>query len=674
TTEAGIVNNRLGFGLGLGISDLNDDGWPDVYVSNDYSGKDHLYVNQQDGTFQEQIEEATQQISFNAMGNDIGDINNDGWPDIVNLDMVAADNYGIKTSMSAMNPVQFHALVEQGEHHQYMFNSLLLNQGPTPREGSPRFSNIGQLAGISNTDWSWAPLLLDLDNDGWQDLLITNGIKRNIRNNDAVRVVQGLNERLTVNTPREEQRLLFQRMLQQFPRHEKPNYFFRNRGDLRFTDITADLGLDSLYSVSSGAAYADLDRDGDLDLVINNAGQPAFLLKNNADQLGSHRSLLLRFAGPPKNRHGIGTKVRLRTSEGQQYREVYTSRGYLSSVEPLVHFGLGAEAQPLGLTVTWPDGKQQVIDQLAPGQHLLDYQDARFPTSPPARRTPRFTSAPRAVPLVAHRENPFDDFGRERLLPHRMSTGGPAAAVGDVNQDGYPDVFVGGAAGQAAQLLLGANGGSFRPYAQELWEAEKRFEDVAATFFDADGDGDLDLVVGSGSNEWPSGDPAYRLRFYENKGTRGLVRNERALPDLRLSAGVITAGDFDGDGDADLFVGNRQRPGNYPQSGPSYLLRNESSPGTIRLRDATAELAPFLQDYGMVTTALWADLNGDGWLDLATAGEWMSPRILLHEGDRLVDRTEPSRLGEERGWWYALAAADFDGDGDLDLVGGNLGL
>ncbi|MEO1518232.1 MAG: VCBS repeat-containing protein [Bacteroidota bacterium] len=675
TESAGIINNKLGFGLGLGIADLNNDDYPDVYVSNDYSGKDHLYINQRDGSFREMIAELTNQISFYAMGNDIGDVNNDGWQDIVNLDMVAAENYGIKTAMSAMSPEQFRNLVDQGEHHQYMFNSLLLNNGMAENGQLPHFSNIGQLAGISNTDWSWAPLLFDMDNDGWQDLFVTNGIKRNIRNKDAVKLVKQLNQRMLASNNEQEKVQLIQQMLGQFPYHQKPNYFFRNQSQLSFVDLTARLGLDSLLSVSSGAAYADLDRDGDLDLVVNNADQAAFILRNNANQTLANHSLSVSFQGAAQNPLGIGAKVTVEGAIGIQSKELYTSRGYKSSVEPMLHFGLGLQDRVNKLTVRWPDGKVQEIQDVAAGRIVLDHREAStlLEVGPQSVQT-IFSTSRLSVPSWRHEENEFDDFSRESLLPHKMSNMGPCASRGDVNQDGLEDVFVGGARGQAAQLLLQQADGSFVAQEQAIWTLEKEFEDVASCFFDADLDGDLDLLVGGGSNEWMEKSDAYLLRFYENTGGGTFQKNTAALPDLRVSAGVLAVGDWDGDGDQDVFVGGRQNPGAYPQPCNSFLLKNESQQGRIRLENATQDVAPFLDGYGMVTDASWQDLNGDGRMDLVTVGEWMSPKVLINNGVSLLDYTEGSQLSEEKGWWYSVAVADFDGDGDQDLLAGNLGL
>lgn len=672
--EAGIIRNRLGFGLGLGVGDFNADHYPDVYVSNDYSGKDHLYINQQDGTFQESIEELTNQISFYAMGNDIGDINNDGWSDIINLDMVAADNYGIKTSMSAMNPAQFYALTEQGEHYQYMFNSLLLSNGSINKQDAPLFSNIGQLAGISNTDWSWGPLLFDMDNDGWQDIFITNGIKRNIRNNDATKRVVELQQLLAnANTEQDRSRLM-QQMLQQFPSHRKANYFFQNNRDLGFDDITIALGFDTLLTASNGAAYADFDLDGDLDLVVNNVDQMASLFQNNASAINNNASLNITLNGPAQNPLGIGAKVSIQNGSTIQTKEVYTSRGYQSSVAPTIHFGWPTGEVIKQLEIVWPDGKSQQLHNVQAGKLQLQYNDAAFTESSDEITKPVFSTTDTRSWQHKHEENVFDDFERESLLPHRMSNMGPAAAVGDVDGNGLTDVFIGGAAGQPAVLYLQHTEQNFAPTQLQLWASEQSYEDVTAVLFDVDHDQDLDLLVGGGSNEWPGNDPHYQLRLFENDGQGIFHKNTTALPPLRVSTGVLAIGDMDADGKADIFVGARQMPGRYPQAASSYLLKNESSASNITFTDQTENWAPFLADFGMITDAVWTDVNGDERLDLMTVGEWMSPRLLLNTGRKLEDASATAQLDTEHGWWYSLAAADIDADGDVDFVAGNLGL
>ena len=664
TQAAGIVNNRLGYGLGVGVGDLNNDGWADVYVSNDYSGKDHLYINQKDGTFKEKIRELTAHTSFYSMGNDIGDINNDGWQDIVNLDMVAQDNYGIKTSMSAMNPDQFAALIEAGQHHQYMFNTLLMNNGSADKS-DPYFSDIGQLSGISNTDWSWSPLLFDMDNDGWQDLVVTNGIKRNIRNNDAMKIVRELNARMQAD-PANRARYM-QQMLRQFPYHRKANYFYRNRGDLSFENISKALAMDSLTTASNGAAYADLDLDGDLDLVVNNVDAPAMIFKNNS--LNTNY-LQIKLKGSKKNPAGMGARVYLHCADVWQSREMYSTRGYLSAVESLLHFGLAECTKVDELRVHWQDGRAQILRDISTNQRIiLNYDNANEVADYNFLYKNNFKFINKKIITHTHRENNFDDFKRESLLPHKMSQMGPAMAVGDASGDGREDVFVGGAKGFASALYLQNSEGVMSASNERLWASEKEFEDVAAVFLDADSDGDLDLLVGGGSNEWEAGHEAYVLRLYEQEGQGIFRKNTTSLPRISVSTGVLVTSDFDADGDTDVFVGGRQIPGAYPSAADSYLLRNDNG----KFKNITDEIAPFLKEYGMVTDAIWMDMNADNRPDLITAGEWMSPRILMNYSDGFKDET-PAKMTAQTGWWYSLAAADFDADGDMDLVAGNLGL
>ncbi|MEL6674878.1 MAG: VCBS repeat-containing protein [Bacteroidota bacterium] len=670
TQEAGLENNRLGFGLGIGVGDINQDGWPDVYVSHDYAGRDHLYINRGQGKFTEEIRQMTGHTSFYSMGNDLGDINQDGWLDIVNLDMVAAENFGIKTSMSAMNPAQFHQVVAEGQHYQYMFNTLLLNNGVSQPGTLPYLSDIAQFAGIAHTDWSWAPLLMDFENDGQLDLFITNGIKRNIRNNDAMNQVRQLRVQMEQESSQQAKIARMQQMLQSFPYHRKPNYFFQNQGDLSFKNIGPALGIDSLPTASNGAVYADLDGDGDWEIIINNVDMPAHIYQNHTSEQGTHHFLQITAQGPEKNPQGIGLKVEIYEGPNMQVAELYPVRGYYSSVEPLLHFGLGEAKRLDSLIATWPDGKQQIIPQVKADQKLeLDYQQASMPRKPSISSSPLFQSVgKKAGPLPRHEENLFDDFARESLLPHKMSQPGPGMAVGDVNQDGKADFFLGGARGFPAQLMIQEPDGRFSSVSVPLWNREKAFEDAAALFFDWDNDQDLDLMVGSGGNE-KTELSAYPLRLYQNDGKGNFQPAAHLLPELNASVSVIVAGDVDRDGDQDVFIGSRQTPATYPMISPSYLLENTPE----GFRSVGQQWAPAFQQLGMVTDARWADVNADQRLDLIVVGEWMAPQIWVNKGAYLEKDSLALASREQVGWWNALAVTDIDQDGDLDFIAGNLG-
>lgn len=673
SSAAGIIDNRLSYGLGLAVGDVNNDGWPDIYVGHDFSGEDHLYLNKQDGTFSERIKTAMRHISNFSMGNDLADFNNDGWLDIMSVDMVSEDNYGIKTSMSGMNPAKFFHHVALGLHHQYMFNTLQLNNGTADDEAVPYFSEIAHLAEVSNTDWSWAPLFFDMDLDGDKDLFVGNGIKRDFRNNDFINYHKALREELSKQESIDEEAYIND-VMSRMPERKKVNYFFLNNNDLTFSKVS----VDSMLTSSNGATYADLDNDGDLDMITNNMDDFAFIYKNNSIENKRGNYLKINFEGPPQNRLGIGTRVVIQDGERVQTLEHYLTRGFQSAVAPGLQLGLGQVAQADQITVIWPDGREQQMTNIPVNQTLVvRYQDAD-PSRTPAEVLPKqllfqSPSATETTVDLLHRENKFDDFERESLLPHRMSRFGPALAVGDIDGDGLGDIYVGGAAGYAGSLLIQDRNAAFNSVQQEVWQTDRRFEDVGAAFFDVDQDGDLDLYVVSGGNEKPEGSDYYQDRLYENRNGQ-LIRSASALPNLSFSGSCVKPFDYDGDGDLDLFIGGRQRPGKYPYPAGSRLLQNNTVKDQLSFKDVTAVLAPDLMEMGMVTDAVWADINGNGTEELIIAGEWMPISVLQLEKEQFKNITEELGLGGETGWWFSLAAADFDQDGDLDLVGGNLGL
>ena len=684
SSESGIMNNGLSYGLGVAISDFNNDQWPDILVGMDYSEKDYLYLNQGNGTFKDVMNQATNHVSNFSMGNDVADLNNDGFMDFISVDMVSNTNYDLKTNMSGMNPKRFYGLVDKGLHHQYMFNTVQLNQGMMlDNNRVPTFSDIAQFSNLATTNWSWAPLFFDMDNDGWQDLFVSNGVLRSFRNNDFVQYkrkrVAKLYEDLEEYTNRDS--LIanyYDDLLKVMPEKKEVNLLYINNSDYSFSEKSKAWDLE-VPTATNGAIYVDLDNDGDLDIVGNNSNDPASIYKNNSCEGGENTHFLtFKFKGSSQNTMGIGTKVTLLGENQQQTKELYVSRGFQSAVEPALHFGLGSVAVVPKIVVTWPDGKQQILSNLKADQTLLvDYQEAK---NQEINQLPDKSVAADFVfetdPMLTgftHKENTFDDFKTEILLPHRYSQNGPALAVGDVDNDGLDDFFVGGAMGQPATLFLQKMGGGFEAGNNWSWQQDKDHEDLAAEFFDADNDGDLDLYVVSGGNEKEVGDAYYQDRFYENKGEGVFVKNVLALPRLTLSGSCVRSADFDGDGDVDLFVGGRIVPGQYPRPASSKIFSNESTEGKIQFVDVTEAVAPFLTDFGMVTDAKWADLDGDTDLDLLVSGEWMPITVLENREGHFYDNTPKTVLSKAVGWWYSLALADFDGDGDLDIIAGNLG-
>ena len=666
--QAGLHQNPIGFGLSASVGDLNRDGWPDVYVTNDYLEHDYLYINNQDGTFTDQLKKSVNHLPFYAMGSDIADFNNDGYPDIVALDMVAKDNYRNKTNMSGMNPRAFFYAVEQGFHYQYMFNTVQLNNG------NGTFSEIAKLLGVAYTDWSWAPLFVDLDNDGKKDLYVTNGYLKDARNKDFDHYK---NEVFSQNPNPSQQKMddIILHLLDTMPSTPVPNYFFKNEGGLTFSDQSKAWG-GTRPSFSNGAAFADLDNDGDLELIVNNINQEAFIYKNQCRELLGRNYLRIKLNGPPGNRSGIGTHVKITHGNKCQYAEHYLSRGYQSSIEDYLHFGVDDIGMIDEIGVTWPGGKVQVMKDVAVNQQLEVFYheaiDAVEAALPPVNTL--FSDMTDELKInYRHVENAFDDFERESLLPHKMSQFGPALAVGDANGDELDDFYLGGATGQAGSLFIQRRDGSFEASVPRAFSADKLYEDVDAVFFDADSDGDQDLYVVSGGNERKRNADFYRDRLYKNEHGK-FKRVPGALPALNISGSSVRPVDYDQDGDPDLFIGGRQVPGQYPYPADSYLLRNNSGKDNVIFEDITREVAPMLNNMGMVTDAAWTDLNSDGFPDLLICGEWMSVRLLMNQNGELKDCTDKAGLEEQVGWWNSITAADFDRDGDTDLVVGNLGL
>lgn len=660
--SAGIVNN-FAYGLGLVTTDINQDGFTDIYIANDYLENDYLYINQGNGTFQEQIKKFTNHVPFYSMGVDIVDFNNDGLEDILQLDMLPADYKRSKTTMASMNIQLFENLIQNGFHHQYMHNMLQLNRG------NNFFSEIGQMSGIHKTDWSWSCLGSDFDNDGYRDMLITNGFKRDIWDKDTQKKFTQF-----LNSPERKQKSdeeIATHIINMFQTNKIENYLFQNNQDLTFRDRTKEWGL-ALASFSNGAAVGDLDNDGDLDIVVNNLEGEAFIYKNKAENTGNHY-LKIKLAGPEKNKFGLGVKVRLSYDNEIQYHEFKTVRGYLSSVEPMVHFGLGNTKYIDQVHVLWPDGKENLLNDIKTNQTLVvNYQEAEVELSTkPSKIKPLLIEKTQSCfeEAFVHQENEFDDYRIQVLLPHKLSQLGPCLAVGDVNQDGLDDFFVGGAHQQAGKLFLQGKNSSFSSTLILDFETDNKFEDTGAALFDADGDGDLDLYVVSGGNEFQPGSRFLQDRLYFNDGS-GHFQRSAGLPQITSSGSCVRPYDFDQDGDLDLFVGGRVVPFHYPEAPRSYLLENDNG----QFIDVTAQIAPELSQTGMVTDATWQDINGDHLAELILVGEWM-PITIFQKINGIFENASAAYIPEHsQGWWNTIDTTDFDMDGDMDFIVGNLGL
>lgn len=662
SSQAGIKQTALGYGLGVAAGDINNDGYPDVYVTNDYTESDYLYINNGDKTFRESIKQRTRHISNFGMGVDMGDINNDGWVDIFTADMAPEDNYRQKTNMKSMDVESFYKAVRLGFHYQYMSNALQLNRG------KGKFSEMAQYAGVSNTDWSWAGLFGDLDNDCWQDIYVTNGFRREFANKDFIRYKSAKIKQASTmgNQARFE---VISELLDTLQEGKLSNYVYRNLNDLGFTNSNSNWGLDQ-PSFSNGASLADLDNDGDLDLIVNNIDHTAFVYKNNSSERVGDNYLQVGFEGPKGNPGGLGCKVMLKTEEFVQVRENFPTRGYQSSVPPYSHFGLGDAPSVPEVTVLWPDGNRQTLKNVQGNQRLvLKYDDAHENHSKEKNCKLLFHKINANGLNFKHEENDYNDFEREVLLPHKMSQFGPALAVADVDANGIDDVYIGGAKGQSGRLFFQVDNEKFKAVDNQPWQADSTSEDVDALFFDADNDGDKDLYVVSGGNEFAQEDSHLQDRLYLNDGYGHFQKSRGKLPHLRSSGGVVVSHDFDHDGDEDLFVGGRLTPQMYPTPASSHLLVNHKGVFTV----ADMQCTPEFEKLGMVTSALWTDYNQDGWEDLLIAGEWM-PLTLFKNEKGCLTRVHIPSFESNIGWWNSLAQYDFDQDGDLDYVAGNLGL
>lgn len=670
TKEAGILME--GYGLGLAITDINLDGWVDVYVSNDYVSNDLLWINNQDGTFTNQIAEYFKHQSGSAMGNDVADINNDGLVDAVTVDMMPEDNKRKKMMIRANSYSTYINNEKHGYEYQYVRNTLQLNRGFSDT-GHPVFSEIGQLSGIHQTDWSWAPLLADFDNDGLRDLIITNGFPRDVTDHDFAAYASGIGGSLLTTV----------QLLDSIPEVKLPNYAYKNNGDLTFSNMTTEWGL-KIPSYSNGAAYADLDNDGDLDLVVNNINDKAFIYENqlykeSGKENDTRNFLRVKLVGGKESKLIEGAKIIASFGEGKKlFYEQSVYRGYLSSVENVAHFGLDKETVVDSLLIIWPDQKQQMLLGVKANQTLeINYDNAQLKAVSDllteiyhTQSLPLFRDAAGKYNVHhKHQEKDKVDFNIQVTLPHKFTQNGPGIAVGDVNNDSLEDFYVGGAAGNNGKLYIQQADGGFE-LRSSLVEDIKPQEDLGVLFFDANNDGNLDLYIVSGSYEFKPGSPELKDRLFMNDGNGEFKLNEKAIPDIRSNGSVVVAADYDKDDDLDLFVGGNVIPGQYPYPDRSFILNNQN--GTFI--DVTEEIAPGLSDIGIVNDAKWSDFNNDGEIDLIIAGEWMPLTFFKLTAGKFSNVTASSGLGDYVGWWNSLTSGDFDQDGDIDYVAGNLGL
>ncbi|WP_163382332.1 VCBS repeat-containing protein [Cyclobacterium sp. SYSU L10401] len=660
TRESGIIDNVLGFGLAVAVSDFNDDGWLDIYVSNDYNEEDYLYYNQQDGTFEEEVREHMGHVSLFSMGADAADLNNDLLPDLLTMDMMPEFNFNQKSILGPENYDKYRELLNKGFHAQSMRNMLQLNQG----EGN--FIELGHYSGIAHSDWSWAVLAADFDNDGWKDIFISNGYARNYLDMDFLNYM--VSERIKSNQSGKEEALTD--LIDKMPPIYVRNYLYHNQGDLTFKNKALEWGLGK-ETVSNASAYADLDGDGDLDLIVCHTNEPVSIYRNNSERLFDHDYLKIKLKGNVGNTSGIGAKVVLHADGQSFHQELIPVRGYQSSVDHELVFGLGSKDGVDSLEVWWPGSGYQVIHHLDVNQTvILDQDEAQVQPETGRVEEKWLLEVEDALGLdFVHQESSFLDFTQDRLMPHTMGSFGPKLAIADVNGDGLEDLFIGGGKDQAGKLFLQDPSGRFSVSRQAALEADSLATDTDAVWLDANGDGYPDLYVVSGGVDFSEGHPAYQDRLYLNDGRGNLKRADNALPEMPVSGIAVSVADINGDGQPDLFVGGRYLPGKYPEPPRSYLLLND---GNGHFSDVTARYSKELLSPGLVSAACFADTDGDGQSELVLAGEWMGIQVYKQDGESFKAIHE--ELTEQtKGWWLSLHLADMDGDGDVDIFAGNYG-